>query len=307
MTLYRRLALSSTVATLVLVAIGGLVRATKSGLGCGTNWPDCPGEVNRALIIEFSHRTVAGIVIVLIAALVVVAFRLRSEHPRLLAPSAVALGLVLSQAVLGAIVVWLELEAESVVLHLALAMALVAWLIHITALAFAIEGRLPPGDRALSRQAMVAAGGVLLLLLVGSYVTGRGAGYVFPDWPLMDGRVVPDLGVELEALHFFHRALAGVVGVVLGVFCWKVVKRRNEYPVQARLAYLAAGLFLIEVGIGAINVWTQLNSAAVTLHLAIGALIWASTVGMVVLFRTSEARVPVDAGRRRAPVLESAR
>ncbi|MGH2735292.1 MAG: COX15/CtaA family protein, partial [Actinomycetota bacterium] len=77
---FRRLAITTTVATLLLVGIGGLVRATKSGLGCGNDWPGCNGRLapaleTRAEIIEFSHRFAAMVVGFLIVGLAVLALR----------------------------------------------------------------------------------------------------------------------------------------------------------------------------------------------------------------------------------------
>jgi cytochrome c oxidase assembly protein subunit 15 len=305
MTTFRRLAVASTAATFLLVGIGGLVRATKSGLGCGTSWPHCPGDVTRALVIELSHRTVAGIVILLLGMLVVVAYRNRHDHPGLLHAASVAFGLVLGQALLGAIVVWLELEAESVVLHLATAMALLALLVHITARALVLEGKLhASSDRGISRSASWAAGSVLVLLLVGSYVTGRDAGYVFPDWPLMNGGLVPDLSVDVHAIHFAHRALAGIVGVVVFVVGARTIRRRKEFPLQAKLSHIAVGAYAVEVLIGALNVWTRLNSASVTLHLAVGAVVWASLVGVAVVSRPELATDVSTRSLRSATALE---
>src|SRR5918999_1086735 len=220
MSSFRKLTLASTIATLALVAIGGLVRATKSGLGCGTDWPDCGGRVipvfgSPAVAIEYAHRLAAAAVIVLIGALAVIGLRrLRGSGLGWLAAG--AFGLVLGQAVLGAIVVKLELDAVSVVLHLGLAMTLVAVLVHLTVKTHVLDGRLVPlADGRAASWARVAAASVFLLLLVGSYVSGRDAGYVFPDWPLMNGALVPDLSVDLYAIHFFHRALAVVVGLIV--------------------------------------------------------------------------------------------
>ena len=284
MTLFRRLAISSTGAAFLLVAIGGLVRATKSGLGCGTNWPDCPGAVNRALMIEFSHRAMAGVVIILLGALAVTAIRSHRRTPALMWPAVAAFGLVMFQAVLGAIVVWLELKTESVVLHLATAMILIAVLVYLSAASLVLEGTLSvtpdPGSR---KGALVAAVSVFALLLVGSYVTGAGAGNAFGDWPLMNGRVIPDLGAQEAAAHFIHRVLAVVVGVVVFVVALKVIRNKDRLPQQARLAHAAIGLFAVEVLIGAANVWSDLNAAWVTAHLAVGAGIWSSLVGIGVL------------------------
>jgi heme A synthase len=309
MTSLRRLALASTVATFVLVAIGGLVRATKSGLGCGTHWPDCAGDAipffgSRAVVIEFSHRLMAAVVIVLLAILVVVAWRQRETSRKLMWTAIAAFALVMSQAVLGAIVVWLELKAEAVVLHLATAMALVAVLIYLTVTASVTDGSFTPATHSrVARSARVASLGVLVALLVGSYVTGRGAGYVFTDWPLMGGRPVPDLSFEPAAIHFLHRALAVITGVIVGAVGLGIARRRAELPVQARFAQVAMGLFGLQVLIGAANVWNPppgiANELFVTAHLLVAALIWGCLVTVAVVshpsLATQRRRMPMGA------------
>ena len=307
MTLFRRLAITSTAASFLLVTIGGLVRATKSGLGCGANWPHCPGAVNRALIIEFSHRAVAGVLVVLLGTLAVVAVR-NVRHVRGVMWSAVAaFGLVLFQALLGALVVWLELRAESVVLHLGTAMILLALLVYLSAAAFALEGRLEvQSDTQMRTLGLVAAGAVLLLLLVGSYVTGAGAGNVFPDWPLMNGRVVPDLSAHDQATHFLHRLLAAVTGLVVVAVLFRAIRDRQHLPHQARLAGVAGGLFVVEVLIGAANVWSDLDAGWVTAHLAVGAGIWLTLVSVAVVSHPALRQLPTtEPVRRGQPALET--
>lgn len=300
---FRRVAAAATAATFLQIAVGGVVRATKSGLGCGTDWPDCGGRLvpamqSRAQILEFTHRAVAVAVILLVAALLVAAVRSRPRRPRLVSGAAVALGLVLSQAVLGAIVVWLELDAASVVLHLATALALAGLLIYLYAAALGAERRLPQEhDRTAAARARGATGAVAALLLIGSYTSGRDAGLVFPDWPLMDGGLVPDLGNELMAIHFLHRVAAAAVGVWVAVVAAGIIKRRDRLPVAARLAHAALGLFAAEVVIGAANIWTGLNAAVVSLHLAVGAAIFGTLAGVV--FVTSP--VAADGARARPP------
>src|SRR3990170_3923212 len=76
---FRRLVTLTIAATLVLILIGGIVRVSDSGLGCGAagsgthGWPLCEGGVLPASsaesAIEFSHRLAAGLVAVLIAVL----------------------------------------------------------------------------------------------------------------------------------------------------------------------------------------------------------------------------------------------
>ena len=66
--------------TLVVVAWGGLVRASRSGDGCGANWPTCNGELFPTAPvlktrIEFTHRVLSGASLVLTLGLTVWAFR----------------------------------------------------------------------------------------------------------------------------------------------------------------------------------------------------------------------------------------
>jgi heme a synthase len=297
MRLIRRLSIASLLATLVLVTIGGLVRATKSGMGCGTDWPHCSGRLvpaleNRAVIIEYSHRIAAAIVVLLLAGLAVAAWRERRSSRAVAWGALGAFALVLFQAILGAVVVKLELEAVSVVLHLATAMALLAVLVYTTS---AARGGAPePSDPSLGRQAKLAAGAVLLLLMVGSLVSGRDAGLAFGDWPLMGGRVVPDLAVESNAVHFLHRVLALGVGGIVGVVALRHIRRKREMPVKARLAHIALGAFAVEVLVGAANVWTELDAGVVTLHLLLGAVIWVALIGLAAEGRATAAAPRAD-------------
>jgi cytochrome c oxidase assembly protein subunit 15 len=181
----------------------------------------------------------------------------------------------------------------------------VAILIYITAASAVVDGRFdPPVDAPAGRLATLAAGSVLALLLVGSYVSGRGAGAAFPDWPLMNGKLIPDLGNQLYAIHFLHRALAVVVGAVVAAIAWQTLKRKGELPLQARFAHAAIGLFVLEVAIGAANVWTGLNAAFVTAHLLVGALIWGSLVSMAIVSHPILRTVPAHQGGRSQPAFE---
>ena len=310
---FRTLVGASTLATFALIAVGGLVRATKSGLGCGTDWPHCSGRVipifgEPAVVIEYSHRLAAAAVVLLLGTLAVMAVRRYRDVPRIMWASIGAFGLVMFQAVLGAIVVKLELEAESVVLHLGTALSLLALLIYLWASVRAYEGdSIAPADEAASRSARFAAFGVLVLMLLGSYISGTaGAGAAFDDWPLMNGKLVPDLGIEAQALHFAHRLVAAIVGVVVFVVGFRLVRRGND-PRVARLAHAAMGLFAVEVLIGAANVFTGLNSAFVTAHLATGAAIWATFVAAWVVTSPATDALRVRAARAGSPALAESR
>ncbi len=290
MTRFQRLAAATTVATFALVAVGGLVRATDSGLGC-PDWPRCfgrlmpPAELHAW--IEHSHRLVASVVIVLVGLLAVAAWRTGQARSVRWA-SAAAVTMVLAQALLGAIVVWRKLEADSVTLHLATALALLALVEFI-----GFRSRWPvaagrgedPGEarsRRFVRLAAAAAALVYVQMLVGSTVTGHEAGLAFPDFPLMGGRWVPDLTLTAARLQVLHRALAVLVGAaVVGV--WLRARRtQRAHPTVTRLAGYASGLVAVQIALGIANVWDRLSALTVVPHLAVGSLLW-GTMFLLVL------------------------
>src|SRR5688572_16331272 len=138
---FRRLLGITIIATLILVLIGGIVRVSDSGLGCGPagsgthGWPLCEGGVVPAgsseSIIEFSHRIAATVVGVLILAIFWIAWRQLREYKGLVRGSFAAGILVLAQAALGGLTVEEGLHEYLVAAHLGLAMLLLALLIGL--------------------------------------------------------------------------------------------------------------------------------------------------------------------------------
>jgi heme o synthase len=277
-TRFRRLAVLSTAATFVLIAVGALVRATDSGLGC-PDWPRCfgrlvpPAELHAW--IEHSHRLVAAVVVVLVALLAAAAWR--TGQPRGVRwAAAAAVVVVLTQALIGAVVVWWKLEAESVTLHLGTALVLVALLEVI-----AFRARWPTGpkvrrDRGFVWLAAAGAGLTYLQMLVGSTVTGHHAGLAYPLNVLL-----PDLGPGVARIQLAHRALAAVVAALV-VATWLVARRtQRAHPTVTRLAGYAAGLVVVQVVLGAANVANRLSALTVVPHLVVGSLLWGTMFALV--------------------------
>src|SRR5579863_269336 len=91
---------------LLVIGWGALVRASKSGEGCGDHWPLCNGTVlphaaQIATLIEFTHRATTGLALISVVVMTIWAFR--AFPPGSVRKAAAAsLVLILTEALLGA-------------------------------------------------------------------------------------------------------------------------------------------------------------------------------------------------------------
>src|SRR5437867_3578698 len=223
------------------------------------------------------------------------------DRRSILWPSFAAVLLVGFQAWLGGRTVQLGNTGESVTAHLAAAMALVGLLVYPLVRSFYPARLGGSGTQRFTLLAAFAAAAVFGVLLFGANVTARGAGLVFPDWPLMNGSLVPaapegspDLA-DLFGAHALHRYAAAVVLLILAAVAWVAWRRRAEQPRLARLALAILAVYLTQVIVGALQIAMQLAPWTQTLHVALGALVWGSSVALAVA-AYYEARIAAPVG-----------
>jgi len=317
MTRFQKLTLTTVVATFILVVIGAITRGTGSGLGC-PDWPLCYGQLlpplgDDAAWIEWSHRTWAATVGLLVLAVALVALRHHRRDRTLVLASLGAVLLTGFQAWLGKITVETGNAGEWVTAHLATAMVLLVLLMFI-----AIRGHYPRsltrggGSQRLTLVLAFTSACVYALLLFGSHVTATGAALVYLDWPFFQGQLLPLFATDpavaaLQMSHFLHRLVAAVVAVILSwafIVVWRAARRDRALGGGQGLLGLvgtAAALYGVQVIVGALQIFTRLAPWAVALHLALGALIWAlvAAATMIAYYeaRTSAPRVSADGGR----------
>ena len=290
MTRFAKLAVAAAVATFVLIAVGGLVRATDSGLGC-PDWPLCFGDwvppADLHAWIEHTHRLIAAVFVGPLVGAVGLDHRLHRSPPRPAAP--VRRGASpgcssSSQSLLGAAVVLQGLAAELVTAHLAMALTVFAATIFIAERAS--NGPMPaahlrPG---LTPAAPIAAIAIFCQMLLGSWVTGHHAGLAFTDFPLMNGALAPTIAGSEQAIQLAHRAMSVVVaGPVL--WTWITVRSATDAPLPRRLATLMLVLVALEIALGGLNVLSRLSALFVVPHLAVGAALFGLAAWLVLAGR----------------------
>ena len=302
-----RLATALTVLTLVLIAIGGAVRATDSGLACPT-WPGCfsAGDMVPAwqvnVWLEHTHRLVAGILVAGIAALLVGAVRTRRRA--LIVPAAVALVAVLVQAGLGALVVLHLLQAELVTAHLGMGMLVLACLLAVAVEATVPRRAVTAAGRGLARICGGVAALTYVQILVGGHVTGVGAGLAFVDGPWLGIATFGPLTDQAAAFNVVHRLLAAVLVVAVGVLA-TAARRAGAAGWPRRLSHVAGGLLLLQVALGVANLAGGLSALTVVPHLAVASWLWAVLALQTLLVLRGAAARPLDASAAGAGDLQT--
>ena len=294
---FRTLATATVVTTLLLIAWGGVVRATGSGDGC-PDWPTCFGawipRLEYHTLIEYTHRFLAVLAGTLTLALCGVGawslFRHAAVDRIAAICSVVLLPLFIAQAAIGGWIIASDEDPGVVTLHFA-----VAFLVLALAVTIATRSRVGSGgggQRSYARLTAVTAAATYALLLVGTYVRAEGAGLAFRDWPLMGHSIVPSFDQPGAVAMFTHRLLAIAVA---SLFVWSLIRARTMRPRSPRLVWLstvAFALLVAQILVGGANVLTELATWARATHVALSALIWSAVVALEVVARAEPAGDP---------------
>ena len=287
---FRRFTAVTAVLTYLLIVMGGVVRVTGSGLGCGATdqWPFCHGQLlpplQQTALIEFGHRWIATMATAAVVALAVWTWTRYRHVRRLTVGVSVVLALFVVQIVLGAITVEFSLPSGVIMLHLANALLLLGALVWIaagTAMAGSARSRPAP---ATIRLATIAGSATYILALSGAFVVDQGAGSACSGWPLC-GNGFQLSSTQLADVNLLHRVVAGVVVLLLG-YAMAKLRRARPHDVALRGSCIAVTLLIVaQVVAGAVMVDLHLPPAVEAVHLALASALWASVVLTVAITR----------------------
>lgn len=285
--------------TYALIAFGGIVRITGSGMGCGDHWPKCNGHwippFTFETLIEYTHRVLGvsiGLVLISVFAYAMLHRRAAGFGGKggVLRYAGVVLALVVVQGLLGAITVWLEIPPIVVVVHFSTALIIMAILISaaVRARAFQRTGAPAIAPQILvddAKAATIAAVLGFIVVVLGALVANNiGAAQACQGFPLCNGSVLPR-GGSLVQIHWTHRVFA------LATFFYVLYQahttwRRGGVTAVRRSALAAAVLVTLQVAVAAGMVLMHLPHELQALHLAVGAAVWASLAVWAALARS---------------------
>ena len=296
----RVVAVVTAVLVYVLIVLGAVVRTTNSGLSC-PDWPTCYGHwlplpsdiaalptVGYAywqVMLEWVHRLIAGFFVgPLVLLLAVLTFLRRRERPRIALTGGLLLVLLLVQGALGGLTVLDQNSPWSVAIHLGNALLVMTATVRIASLASRPSGTLA---RVLLGPALLAWCLAMLAMMSAAMTAKSGASLACATWPLCNGKVVPDLGDEFIRIHFLHRVLAAATAITLLYLYGRSRSRPELSPSLQRLVAVAAGLVVVQVGLGALVILLEAPIWKAVLHQAVGVLTF--TVVTVILWRCAPA------------------
>jgi cytochrome c oxidase assembly protein subunit 15 len=143
---------------------------------------------------------------------------------------------------------------------------------------------------------------VSVLILWGGIVRLSGSGLSIPDWPLINGSLLPpftnsgwetvhhtyaqrypnvaaDLTLSdfkrMFAIEYFHRFLAAMVGIVFIAVLVRARRMKGVWPLVKKPLLWAAGLLIAQAVMGGIVVKFDLRAVAVAIHLGMAFVFFA--------------------------------
>jgi heme a synthase len=306
----------------VLVVLwGALVRATKSGAGCGGHWPLCNGDVlpqisQVATVIEFTHRIMSGVALMVVIGLFVWAWKAFPKGHLGRRWAALSFVFIITEALIGAALVLLghvamnesvgrvySLGTHLVNTFLLLAsLALTAWHATISETPHLGNRRTQPlpvlrqDVPTMLRLSLLASIAGLVLVAMAGVITALGD-TLFPSHTLSDA-IAQDFSSTanfLIRLRVIHPALAVLIS------CYIAVLAIRQYALKdgRRLWWIAltlVGLIGLQIVAGVMTIILQAPVYMQIVHLFLADALWIT----LVIFTSEQLRegiVTPDAAR----------
>jgi cytochrome c oxidase assembly protein subunit 15 len=286
----------------VLVALGALT----TSLGAGMAFPDWPlsnGSINPHgwlteidKFAEHSHR-LSGAVMGFITIALAVWLHLKEERPWLRRLGWWALGIVIVQGLIGGKRVLLDslsMPGFDMTLgqmlrlpHGMLAQVYICVLFAIVAGLSRpwVENALGTPSERVRRLGWWCVALVFVQLGVAVTMRHNYAGLAIPTFPFStaEGGLLPVTWDYKVVLHFIHRIMAAVIGVMILVYGHFLWREKSLIPPLRAASLLLVGLVTGQIYLGAQIIWTGRSVYMTTGHVILGALTLAITFGVAFL------------------------
>ncbi|MGH9408774.1 MAG: COX15/CtaA family protein [Vicinamibacterales bacterium] len=271
-----------TACTVILIAAGGMVTSTGSGLSV-PDWPTTYGwnmfmfplsKMVGGIRYEHGHRLIASSVGFLTIILAVWIWRVEPRRwvRRL---GFVALGAVILQGLLGGLTVLLLLPPAVSIGHAGLAQIFFCILLTLAVVTSPrwIDTPAVPDDPTLRRLALLTTVAIYVQILLGATMRHTGAGLAIPTFPLAFGHLIPPIWDPRIAINFAHRAGAAVVTVLILATAGHALYHHRRIGAVARPAIMLLVFVSLQIALGGLVILTAKNPDINTAHVVNGAFV----------------------------------
>jgi cytochrome c oxidase assembly protein subunit 15 len=273
---YRTITAVALVALGLIVVSGAAVRLTGSGMGCPT-WPSCEhgslvprGETGGHGWIEFLNRTFTGAVSVAVALAVLGSRRLRTPRPDLTLLSWALVAGVFAQALLGGLVVILDVTPIAVAAHYLLSSVLVGTAVLLHHRAGQPPGpRRPAATRELRRWTRALVGLATVVLVTGTIVTGSG--------PHGGDKAADRLPFAVRTVVPLHSGAVWIL-LVTTIAVLQRVERGDASAEAAGRGRLLVAAIVCQGALGYLQYFTGVPEGLVGLHVLGSVLVWVAVL-----------------------------
>ena len=276
MTLFN-LSRSGLILSIFSIIAGAVVRATGSGDGCGSSWPTCNGRVIPSLNsaseqIEFSHRAISGLLLIVTIAIFIKSFNNSVTSLQKKVINYLTFFVIL-EALIGAVIVlyeWVGMNSSipriaAVPLHLVNTFGLLAMYTIIFKLTQNPEIKI---SNLIDRKFKIIT--FLFILTVATGSIAALADVLFPSESFIAG-IVEDFDSTSEILTRL-RVLHPIVSTVLSFMLFNESKRlEDKFNLKTNQIKI---LVIIGVTLGVLNVFININIFLSVVHLLVADLLW---------------------------------
>jgi cytochrome c oxidase assembly protein subunit 15 len=119
---------------------------------------------------------------------------------------------------------------------------------------------------------LITLGSVFTLMFIGGYVSASGVGLTCPKWPLCPAGFVP---MSEFLIEYFHRSVAATTALLVFLTMFFTLRSKITPRAMKIASTIASCAAIGQITLGAVVIIERLHAVLVTVHLALGLVLFA--------------------------------
>lgn len=273
----KSLTIVSTVGMLFILIGGALVTKTDSGMGCGSSWPLCngqlfPSEITPELIIEYSHRLVSTVIGVSVLIVAILAWNFLGHIREIKFLAFLSTFFLILQGLIGAAAVTWPQSDFVLAAHFGISLISFAAVFLLMLLVFEVDKKLDTNDLHIHKKHRFHIYGLtiftMFVVYTGALVRHADANLVCGDWPFCSN-AQPFAFFDYtftQWIQMGHRLFAAIL-LIWTLYFFVIVFKNYRSNFVMYWGWVCTSLLIIsQIVLGALIIFTLLNLAVSLFH-----------------------------------------